>query len=190
MELKKPTSFAACVRSPDRVRSAFSEVPVANLWWRVILGLHGKPLDGRMTACAARPIVAAGFSFYSTLYGGLGLLLLTLGIVCWQTYELPSWAVANMLASVLLFMASGVARRGAVILVRSPFRGTICLVLFLVMVMAFLSMLLSGLSIAAVGMGVLSLWAGLTVFCIGMVFGVGSYMIELVYLVHAVAKDE
>src|SRR4051794_29244493 len=64
------------VVQPGRVRSAFAESAIVRGWWRVVLGLHGKPAREAVGVEQAAACVADGFTFYGRLYSLLGVLFL------------------------------------------------------------------------------------------------------------------
>lgn len=180
------TSFAAIVRSPAAVRSAFADVPFIRTWWRIVLALHGKPTatDGPE---AAREVIAAGFVFYSRLYAMLGAVFL---ILCAATFRiaidahLSYWMLLGFAAGGYLLLSATVARKGAQAFRESRVEGIACLVLFLAMIIVFLAMFLASVSIVAASLSLVPHWVNILVFAGMSGFGIGSYLLELLYLVH------
>ena len=185
----KGVSFSRVVSGDAFVVDAFERSGAARVWWRAILWLHGKPTSPILSDNERRQIVAEGFRFYAQLYRFLGVLFWLVGGACtfagiYETENATLYGtLASALAGGLLWFASGLGFRGAKLLRDGHHEGRFVLCAFMVIVIAFLSGLTAALSIgmqlqtetgalwnlAALG----GMWA----------FGLGSYLIEVLYLV-------
>ena len=95
------------------------------------------------------------------------------------------WAAASLLAAIYLWNASGLGFAGAWVYETNEIQGTSALVAFMVMIVAFLSLFVAALSVVAHHAAWLGTMANLSAAAALFVFGVGSYMIEIVYLATA-----
>ncbi|PQV65529.1 hypothetical protein B1R32_101271 [Abditibacterium utsteinense] len=185
----KTTSFSRVVSGAEPVVSALDSCLWARRWWRAILWLHGKPTDPILDDAERRRIVAEGFRFYAVLYRLLAVLFGLIGALCWYmgVFETTNQTVYGVGLSVLfssfLFLASGLGFAGAKALRENCGSARLMLTAFMVSIISFLSVFVGGLS-------VLMQWqtghyAGLNLGVAGTLwfFGIGSYLIEVLYLV-------
>jgi len=185
---KKP-DFSQIVCSAGAVRTVFDDCLPTRLWWAAVLWLHGKPIDPALSAEERIRCVANGFRFYAGLYrllAGVFLLvaLLLLAIPLMDRDSAPPyWVAASLFAALYLWIVSGLGYTGAASYRKGEWQGVPLLVTFIVTIIAFLSMFLAGVSIAASCSTWLSASANLSAAGALLVFGVGSYIIEVVYLV-------
>ncbi len=175
--------FAEIVRSPPQVRDAFRDTGAYSLWWRLILALHGKPVSADSSELEARLILARGFRFYARLYVALSATLFVASVVAYST-GLPSfWALLLVGASFYLLATAQLAYVGSRNYLKQLPHARSQLVTFFVVIIAFLSCF-CGLCAAIVQFAIPT---QASVVLIGLshllVFGVGSYLIEIVYLV-------
>lgn len=177
--------FADIVRSAPDVRQAFDGLPVHSIWWRLVLALHGKPTHVDPTTDAFRMTAARGFRFYGFLYAVLsGTMMLAAGVVA--GFDLPDtrfWVWCLALSSVYLLLSCQLAFHGARRYQAADRRGTLVLVAFFVSVMAYLSSFIgAGVAIAHFLIPEHDLVV-LPAAGVLLLFGVGSYMIEVLFLV-------
>lgn len=176
--------FRELVVAPVRVRNAFAASPLARRWWAVILRLHGKPC-GPVDTDEASACIASGFRFYAGLYGALGALLLTAGVIGPLALPEAGWnygcAMAT-LAGVYLLAAAQVAWAGAGLYRAERDQGATLLILFLGMVTVFLALFLGVASGLAHEQTLLPGWLNAVGVWSLVVVGIGSYAVELVYL--------
>jgi hypothetical protein len=185
--------FRAVVITPERVRAAFPAPAVARWWWAALLWLHGKPAPGTATADQTAACVAAGFRFYARLYGLLGLLFLLGSAAGLPLAALAGgyyWPLMGGTAGAYLLVAACVARAGAAAYSGKRESGVLLLALFLGMAAVFLALFLGVASSAAEQLGVVPGWVNVAAVWGLVVFGIGSYSIELVYLVHVAFETQ
>jgi hypothetical protein len=187
--------FSHLLCGNESVRSAFDGTGPIAAWWRVVLRLHGKPAVPSLTDAERVRCIAAGFRFYAGLYGFLGVVLLLAGgmlsYIGWLSSAAPfgyatlgAWSGGALLLVVARFGA------GAADLFRRGNRlGQVQLVVFVVMLTAFLSLLLGGLSAAVHLLALLSPVTNLTLCAALFTLGIGSYFVELVYLLVCPVPD-
>jgi hypothetical protein len=137
-----------------------------------------------MSAAQAAACAADGFHFYATLYGVLAGVFAASGAAALVT-GVPAYVGAALLTGGAFLAASArLASSGAAALRRGDERaGTVRLVTFLVGVVGFLCALCGGLSVAGEAFGVLPPLVNVALNGALLLFGVGSYLIEVVYLV-------
>lgn len=178
-------NFAAIIRSPGSIRNAFSSIAGLALWWRIVLALHGKPVSADLAEQEKTATLARGFRFYGLLYRGLGGLM-ALGAGAWILADASYsryWGAVLGFGALYLIASSSLAFRGADALGAEPARGAALLVSFFVSIMVFLAAfgaMLSSWAHQAMGAHDLpnaSLFAGF------ILFGIGSYLLEVLYLV-------
>lgn len=181
---KNVRCFATVIRSPEAVRSAFKGQKLLAWWWRVILALHGKPTQNHLTSQEHCECIADGFRFYGWLYRMLGILFGAGTLLCLR-YGLADfyWLTLLTFGGVYLWAAGGLAISGATTYSNSRGGHVWLLVAFLFFIALFLASTLMLFS-AQVR---LSQWVPDTiniVVTLGLlIFGVGSYLIELGALV-------
>ena len=185
---KSPPSFSQLVCGGEPVQTAFTCHPPTRFWWRLILLLHGKPVGTSVTPKRRTEVVADGFRFYAALYRLVGLILLlvggALGLVG-NTGDAPGmgyWAGAAGLAGAYLWFVSGLGYSGARIYREGHAQGASTLITFMVMIVAFLSLFVAVVSVAAQTSSELRILPNLAASAGLFVFGIGSYLIEIVYL--------
>lgn len=171
------------------VREAFAGYgPVVRFWWRCVLWLHGKPEPGAALSEAQRnAVVADGFAYYARLYRLLGVMLLMVGGALTSAHlatGVPGtlyWPLAAAGGALLLLGAAQVGQRAAAGYRERPAEATVYLAVFLVLLMTLLTGLLAAMSVALRG----SAPAAVNVFTLAALFafGVGSYAIELLYVI-------
>lgn len=173
--------FAQVVRTPREVRTAFDGQGVLAIWWRLILSLHGKPVDPGLAPAARRSCVAAGFRFYGHLYAGLGVWVGLAALPC-ALYANSYVAGVAIMASAFLVLTSGLARRGARYHELMDERSTVLLVAFFTLIATFLCMVLAAISVFAELRGLVAPGPNLAALLLFAAVGVGSYGIEVVYV--------
>lgn len=177
-----PTPFSGIVCSAPAVRAAFEGRGVWTAWWRVVLWLHGKPRPGAaMTEAARAACVADGFRFYAALYAGLAGAFALAGAALLAVSSYAGGAC--LLAAAHLAAASSLGRAGAAAYRRGEKAGTLWLVVFLAAVTGFLCAFLAAASVWADRAGAVPPAVNLAATAALLAFGVGSYAIELVYLI-------
>lgn len=179
--------FAQVVRTPREVRTAFDGQGVLAIWWRLILALHGKPVDPGLGPAARRSCVTAGFRFYGNLYAGLGVLVGLAALPC-ALYMNPYVAGLAIMASAFLVLAGSLAHRGARCYELMDERSTVLLVAFFSLIATFLCMVLAAISVYAELRGLVAPGPNLGALLLCAAVGVGSYGIEVVYVVSQAAR--
>ena len=185
----KTVSFSRVVSGAEPVASAFDGCGGAQFWWRAILWLHGKPASPLLSHTERRRIVADGFRFYAHLYRFVGVLFWLVGGACYfaGVFETTNAALYGTLAPALtgglLWFASGLGFQGAKLLREGHTSGRLVLCAFMVAIIAFLSGLTAALSLAVQLQGEANALWNLTALALIWVFGLGSYLIEVLYLV-------
>ena len=182
---KKPT-FSQFVCGAVPVRAAFDLYKPARLWWRLILMLHGKPMNSALASEQEDLIVAAGFRFYAWLYRFLSVVFLLLGPTLLAVYSDENSMVypsaISGLAGVYLWFVSGLGFAGARAYAKNTKSGAVVLIAFMTMMVAFLSAFIATISVLAAQLGWLATAPNLVATGLLFVFGIGSYFIEIVYL--------
>lgn len=185
MRHSEEPSFSQIVCSTQPVRTAFTEHRPTRRWWNLILALHGKPVDSSLSQAQKIKCVADGFKFYAGLYRFLAVIFLLLAPlfvvlnVAESSTATSYWAIASLMAGVYLWGVSGLGYAGA----KSYGSGSnSSLVAFMVMIVAFLSMFVAVVSVVAQQFAWLAVVPNLIAASLLFVFGIGSYMIEIVYL--------
>lgn len=176
-------NFAEIIRSSKQLRGTFRGIAGLEIWWRLVLALHGKPLGITNDEQAVRTL-ATGFRFYGRLYLALGLVFAVAGAanLLWLIIPSPYLSYMLLFTSVYLTMSSQLAFKGASLFSSEDKRGAVLLTSFFACILVFLG-----------GFGVaLGMWANsdklvephtnLILFSAFILFGGGSYFIELVYL--------
>lgn len=179
-------TFAAVVRSPAPVRTAFIGHPALRAWWKCVLALHGKPAEGGLSAPEHWNCVAEGFRFYGWLYRFVALALVAMAGWTETSGVAGLYWVGFMIAGACcLWCAAGLAFAGASALPRAVEEGIWKLVVFLFFIGLFLVATLMAASVQARAVELLPDSANLAFTLLLLVFGVGSYFIEVVALVTA-----
>ncbi len=152
-------TFARVVVTPELVRSAFTEVPAARWWWRVVLAMHGKPCRPGVSLDEIDRVVAAGFRFYGALYVFVGALFLVLSLALWSlavASDATYWPLLGSASGGYLLLAGRVAFKGADLFHARRDRGIALLLLFLLMVATFLALFLGVASTVTNAMGLVA----------------------------------
>jgi hypothetical protein len=184
-------NFSQIVCSSPDVRAAFDTYRPMRIWWRLVLALHGKPLTPTLSAIERTTRIAAGFRFYASLYRFLAVIFLLLA----PTFALLNvaenaslsqyWAGASLFAGIYLWGVSGFGYVSAKSYRTGALQGTVSLIAFMVMIVAFLSLFVAAISVAVGYITAISALPNLVAVALLFVLGVGSYMIEIVYLATA-----
>ena len=182
----KSPNFSQIVSSSPSVRAAFAVHRPTRFWWNLILMLHGKPVNPSLSRAAKTKRIADGFKFYAWLYRFLAIIFflltptfMTLNVT--GNSDVSSyWATASFLAAVYLWCVSNLGYAGAK--AYGTGQGTSSLTAFMVMIVAFLSMFVAVVSVVAQHCAWLGIVPNLVAASTLFVFGVGSYMIEIIYL--------
>ena len=186
MANEKPTFSQLVCGAPD-VRAAFESHRGAHWWWQLILHLHGKPVASTLSRAQETRQIAEGFRFYARLYRFLAVVFLLLGPLLLATdvdeNNVNYWAASSLLAGVYLWFCSGLGFAGARDYADETARGAVVLVAFMAMIVAFLSAFVAGVSVVAAQLNWLASAPNLAATSALFVVGVGSYFIEIVYLV-------
>lgn len=181
-------TFQQVVCSAPTVRDAFAAHTPLKGWWRVILFLHGKPRDLQATDVERVRCISEGFRFYAWLYRVLGMVFLAVAGLLGALRGMGSdevsayWIGASVLGGIYLWIVSGLGYCGAAAYREGKTQSIALLVSFMVMIVAFLSLLVAALSVAAHSLGWVGSGPNLLALSVLFVFGVGSYLIEIIYL--------
>lgn len=185
----KTSSFSRVVSGHVALATAFDLYCPAKWWWRAILWLHGKPTSPHLRDDERRHIVADGFRFYAALYRFLSGLFFFVSAMVWFAGIFESardawyWTGAGVLTSAFLWLVSGVGFAGARAMRDNQASARLMLCAFMIGVVAWLSGLLAALSVVAQTQTVGNPTLNLLVTGFVWAFGVGSYTIEVLYLV-------
>ncbi len=181
-------NFAKIIRSSRLVRGTFAGIAGLEIWWRLVLALHGKPLE--MSNHNAAQILASGFRFYGHLYLCLGVILGATGIANLLTEVVPAVHISCMLifGSLYLIICSQLAFKGGSLFGAGDKRGAVLLIIFFACILLFLGGFGAAMSLWADSVGLTESYVNLSIFIVFIIFGVGSYFIELVYLSWWTAK--
>jgi hypothetical protein len=176
--------FAAIVCSSSEVRNAFRGRGLMAAWWRGILALHNKPIAPQLKSSQEYTIIADGFRFYASLYQCLGILFLTLAMLnVPMGFVSGYWTLLGILTSIYLWLAGDLARSGAQDFEIDARSGYISLVCFFFMITMFLASFVVAASVVFQYQQLLSPPLNLLLTSLLFTFGIGSYALELVYLV-------
>ena len=182
--------FAEIVRSSPQVRDAFCDAGAYSFWWRLILALHGKPGPEKLSATELRLVLARGFRFYASVYLALSVTFLFAAVVAGCSGLPDFWIWLLVSASGYLLATSRLAFVGSRNYLKQTKRARPQLVTFFVSIIAFLSCF-CGFCAAIVQFAVPShgyiVFLGLATL---LTFGIGSYVIEIVYLVTDPSRAE
>jgi hypothetical protein len=194
MKNNRVSNFSQIVCSTEPVREAFALHHPMNTWWRVILSLHGKPIPLTLSPEQQTKRITDGFRFYASLYRGLGLIFLILSPVLvalpvTETGPSAYFATASLLAGLYLWVVSGFGYSATKSYVMREKRGAVALISFMVMIVAFLSLFVGAMCVSAQYSSPLPTSLNLAMAGTLFIFGVGSYMIEIVYLATENIKD-
>lgn len=183
--------FAALIRSHPDVRAAFAGCGPLRIWWRVILALHGRPEVSTASPEAQAQVIAGGFAVYAWIFCGLGGVLalaiaglaLVPGVIGSRTFAAA--LVGGVTASIELWIAAGLLAAGARRLRTSHGDAGPRLVLGLILVMLFLSVALVAASVAVHAYTDVPVWMNMAALAVLLGLGVGSYGLELRYVIVA-----
>ncbi|MEM7557836.1 MAG: hypothetical protein AAF394_01810 [Planctomycetota bacterium] len=182
--------FAEIVRSAPQVRETFSDAGAVDFWWRLILALHGKPVSKKIEEAETRLILVRGFRLYAYLYATVAVAMLLAAGTAWTSGLSNFWALLLAGASIYLVTSSKLAFVGSRNYLDRVGRGRVQLVTFFVSIIAFLSCFCGACAVAAdftlSGHGSF-IFVGLATF---LTLGVGSYTIEIVFLVSGATITE
>lgn len=183
--------FAALIRSHPDVRAAFAGCGPLRIWWRVILALHGRPELSTASPDAQAQVIARGFAVYAWIFRGLaGVLALALagltlvpGVVGSRAFAAA--LVGGVSAAVELWIAAGLLATGARRLRAGRSDAGPSLVLGLILVMLFLGVALVAASVAVHEYTNVAAWVNVAALAVLLGLGVGSYGLELRYVLVA-----
>jgi hypothetical protein len=181
-------SFSRIVCNADGVRTAFDGYTPTAVWWRAVLWLHGKPSANTLPEASRTRCIVRGFRFYALLYRLVAVALAASGIAlllmrCYMDQTAPYGGVLALGTAVVLWFACGLGYSGARLLATDKRAGTVQLAAFISLLVGFLSFFAGSVSAAFAYYALLPTWVNVAVtgsFCL---FGIGSYFIELAYLV-------
>lgn len=186
---KQQGKFSTIICSSPHVKTAFSIHPPTRYWWNIILRLHGKPTDSHLSPQERVYCIAGGFRFYAWLYRLLAIIFLILAPalvalnVADNTNASTYWGMASFLAGIYLWNVSGLGYAGAKSYLQRQPQSISTLASFMVMIVAFLSLFVAAVSVLAHQMEWVATWPNLLGATLLFIFGIGSYMIEVIYLV-------
>ena len=177
--------FAEIVRSSPAVRESFRDLPLLHAWWRVILVLHGKPIDTKRNSHHARTTLAKGFRFYGQLYTSLAIVTSCAVPLIFATEARNQgfWVSLLLGSSLYLGIASALAFSGSDKYLLNHQEARANLVAIFVAVIAYLACF-CGVTMAITHYvfpeyDILAMAA----FLLFMLLGIGSYLIEILFLV-------
>ncbi|TXH05140.1 MAG: hypothetical protein E6R05_02295 [Candidatus Moraniibacteriota bacterium] len=177
--------FAEIVRSSPLVRDSFRELPLIDIWWRLILALHGKPVGIDSGSDETKVVLAKGFRFYGLLYASLAIVhaiaipvILAAGIP-----DAGYWGALMLGSACYLGMTSTLALSGAANLSLRLHSARAHLIVFFVAVIAYLACFCG--VVMAITHGAFPGYDFLILLAVllFMLLGIASYLIEILYLV-------
>jgi hypothetical protein len=180
--------FAAIIRSHPEVRAAFRDHGPIGIWWRMILALHGKPVHLSRSPERQAGLVARGFEVYGWVFRALAVTSgVALGVLCLLPTDIESGWSSLLIAgavpgSVGLWVASGLLFTGARAYRVGGSDAVPALVLGLVMIVLLLCLASIAAGAALHSFDVVPLWLITGIVVCAIVFGVGSYVLELNYV--------
>jgi len=181
-------NFASCIRSPEAVRDVFRTHRLFHWWWLMILRLHGKPVRQDTTPARVRAFVADGLAFYAGLYRLLAIILLALLTSVGILSEESGGSVYLILAAAsggFLWATTSLGFRGVDAYRNGEKSGRTLLVVFVVLLTWFLIACAILSSACLYHRHACPLWVNVAATAVFVMIGVGSYCIELIYLVAA-----
>jgi hypothetical protein len=187
--------FSRLLCGTASVRSAFEGTGPIAVWWRLVLWLHGKPTTPILTEAERVRCVANGFRFYAGLYAVLGVVLLLaaamLAYIGWLSSGVPFGyaALSTISGGAFLLVVARFGTGAAEAFRHGQSLGRVHLVAFVVMLTAFLSLLLGAVSLAIHLLGLLAPLPNIAVCAALFTLGIGSYFVELVYLLTSPLPD-
>jgi len=176
--------FAEIIRSSRTLQTTFEDISSFDMWWRIVLVLHGKPVAKSTSEEEKLQILVKGFQFYGYLYLGLGLCLLCVFSLFSYYEAFPStyWAMLSAFFAVYLIASSQLAFKGATLFAHRHPRGAVMLVCFFVSIIVFLATFGALASATAYHNQYITDVPNVVLYVIFVLFGIGSYFIELIYL--------
>ncbi len=184
--------FAKIIRSSRAVRTAFDKAPAHRWWWRVVLALHGKPCRDDLSIADRKRILSIGFRFYAVLYALLALLMVAISVLllAFRVVEGLYWPGMALFACIYLSGSSALAFRGACLYPSDTRDASALLVVFFVAVIGFLMLFGGALSVFLNQHHPTFSVLAVPLLAVFVLFGVGSYLIEIMYLFHASRSAE
>ena len=149
-----------------------------------MLALHGKPVRKAMSYQEQVTVLTRGFRFYGYLYLCLGIVM-SVGLFASLLHEAVPFGYWSMLlgfASIYLIGSSQLAFRGARLFQLGNVHGAVLLIVFFASIVVFLGAFGAALSVWAYYRQYLTNTLNVVMFVGFILFGVGSYFIELSYL--------
>lgn len=183
--------FAAIVSTPPAVKSAFIGHPLLRAWWKCILFLHGRPRAKVIAASEYWDCIAEGFRFYGWLYRVLALVVTAVAGWALATGVAGFYWLAFLFSTAVGFWsAAGLAFAGANTLQPILENGLWKLVAFLFLISITLASILVAVSAEVRAAELITDEANVALTISLLIFGVGSYLVEVLALVTAVRPLE
>lgn len=160
-----------------------------NLWWRIVLLLHGKPDLNNLPVCENNLVLSNGFRFYAMLYRSLAFIILLVGIgliYLGKGMKEPEWGACGAIAlsfACYLFVVVVLGDAGANSWENGDYKTAIpWLILFFTALIAFLSVAVFFIAVIIYHYDNSQLISCYISCILLYLFGIGSYVIELVYI--------
>lgn len=174
--------FTRVLRTRLAAERPFAGAPGMRAWWRLILALHGKATIGVADPVADRKVVADGLHFYARLYRILTVFV-ALSSAVFALAGSGAASLATALGSCAVFALVRLADNGARQWLLDPSLARVDLAIFFSGISLLLTAFVAAVAAAAVADGSLP-WIAIVVTAgVILVLGVGSYAVELVYVV-------
>lgn len=178
--------FTHLIRSRIQDLPLFPSSPLMRMWWSIVMRLHGKPCVRPVDESMVKDVAANGFRFYARIYRVVAILL-GLGAVFlliadgWQDTLAGTAALTG--AALFLLVITPLANHGAAKWGCNRRQAQIELIVFFTAITMFLTGFIS--VAAAIGICNCNLPGLATVLVCGalILFGVGSYALEIIYIV-------
>lgn len=184
--------FTRLIRSRIQNLSMFPSSPLMRVWWSIVMRLHGKACIDPVDESWATDVAAKGFRFYARIYRVLAVLLglgsvLLLNANGWEGSLTGPAALAG--AALYLLVIVPLANHGASTWGCDRKQARIELIVFFTAITMFLTGFMS--VSAVVGICHYDLPGLATVLVCGtlILFGVGSYALEIIYIVNEEASS-
>lgn len=174
--------FTRVLRTRLAAEQPFAGAPGMRAWWRLILALHGKPPIGTADPVADRRVVADGLRFYARLYRLLAMFV-AVSSGLFALAGSGAAAVATALGSCALFALIRLADNGARAWLLDPSLARVDLAVFFAGISMLLTAFVAAVAAAVIVDGSLPWLAIVVAAGVVLAVGVGSYAVELVYVV-------
>lgn len=176
--------FAQIIRSEQAVRRCFHGVPTHIWWWKAILAAHGKPCCVTLSEADIKRALSQGFRFYGMIYSFVAVVMLVASLMTFaiEIGEWRFWSCMLGLAGLFVLASSFLAFHGARLYPCDTKQASALLIVFFISIMGFLMFFLGAASVFVNQYQPAAGVVALPVATVLVLIGVGSYLIEVLYL--------